>query len=128
MHAQLSAANGKQAFDKDQALMSLVIVRTDIPLARQMVQACHASSMAGHHFDGWKDDTRMALLAADDEQTLMKACMRLERLGISYHLFHEPDHAIGHSALASAPIAWKQARKALPGLPLWTPCTEKIAA
>ena len=119
---------GKQAFDKDQALMSLVLIRTDLPLERQMVQACHAASMAGHRFPGWGEDTRMALLAASNEEDLMKACMRLEKLGIDFHIFHEPDHGIGYSALASAPIAWKQARKALPGSPLWQPGLEQQAA
>jgi hypothetical protein len=115
----IATSIGKQVFDKDQARMSLVLIRTDLPLERQMVQACHAASMAGHRFAGWGEDTRMALLAAGNEDDLMKACMRLERLGIEFHLFHEPDHDIGYSAMASAPIAWKLARKALPHLPLW---------
>lgn len=110
---------GKLPFDKDQALMSLVVIRTDLPIERQMVQACHAASMAGHRFGGWQDDTRMALLAVNGPDELMRACDRLDRLGIDYHLFHEPDHGIGYSALACAPIAWKKARAALPRLPLW---------
>lgn len=112
-------ASGKQPFNKDEASMSLVIIRTDITLAQQMVQACHAASMAGHRFDGWKDDTRMALLAAKDLETLAGAADRLSKAGIDFHEFFEPDHDIGISALASAPIPWKKATRALRHLPLW---------
>lgn len=119
MDTAMETAPGKLAFDKDQARMSLVLIRKDLPIERQMVQACHAASMAGHRFGGWEEDTRMALLAANDEADLMRACERLERMGIDFHLFHEPDHGIGHSALVSAPIAWKDARKALRAYPLW---------
>lgn len=110
---------GKCAFDTERANMTLIVVRTDIPLAQQMVQACHASALAGTTFSGWQEDTRMALLAAKDETALIAAGLRLHQLGISFCEFSEPDHGIGFSALASAPIAWKKARKALPSLPLW---------
>lgn len=112
-------APGKLAFDKDASKMSLVVIRTDLPIAQQIVQACHASSMAGHRFVGWKDDTRMALLAARDLETLASAADKLRGAGIDFHEFFEPDHGIGISALASAPIPWKVASRTLRNLPLW---------
>lgn len=112
-------ASGKQPFDKDQARMSLIIIRTDLTHAQQMVQACHAASMAGYRFAGWDDETRMALLAARDLDQLAQAADRLRKAGIEFHEFFEPDHGIGISAIATAPIAWKQATRALRHLPLW---------
>jgi hypothetical protein len=116
---------GKQDFDRDQARMSLIVVRQDLTLPQQLVQACHASSMAGHHFPGWAQDTRMALLAAKDLNHLLEAVRRLRSLDIPFCDFFEPDHAIGFSALATAPLPWKQARKALPKYELWTPQKER---
>lgn len=110
---------GKQSFDKDQARMSLVIIRTDLTHPQQMVQACHAASMAGHRFTGWGDDTRMALLAARDIEQLGETADRLRKLGLEFHEFFEPDHGIGISAIATAPVSWRQATRALRHLPLW---------
>lgn len=115
---------GKQTFDRDQARMSLIVVRQDLTLPQQMVQACHASSIAGHRFPGWTGETRMALLGADNLDHLLDAARRLKSLDIPFCDFFEPDHAIGLSALATAPIAWTQARKALPKYRLWTPQME----
>lgn len=114
-----SGASGKQAFDPDQAQMCLVVVRTDLTLPQQMVQACHASSQAGGQLGSCGPELRMALLAVDSQVALIEAAARLERLGIRFSLFEEPDWGIGFSALASEPIPWRQARRALPRLPLW---------
>ena len=111
--------SGKLPFDQDQALMSLVIVRTDITMAQQMVQACHASSMAGAAFDGWSENTRMALLATDSEDAMIEVANKLKKHGIAFCDFFEPDHGLGLTAIACAPIPWGKARKALPHLPLW---------
>ena len=119
MDGILTLQPGKQPFDKDQARMSLIIIRTDLTHAQQMVQACHAASMAGHRFTGWEEDTRMALLAARDLEQLANAADKLRAAGIDFHEFFEPDHDIGISAIATAPIPWKQATRALRHLPLW---------
>jgi len=115
----LSLHPGKAPFDKDTARTTYILVRTDLPLAQQAVQAIHAAMNATAAFGGLTDDTRLALLAIDDAASLAAWQQRLSARGIPYTTFWEPDHAIGESALATPPLD-RQQGKAFARLPLWS--------
>lgn len=115
----LSLHPGKAPFDKEAARTSYILVRTDLPLAQQAVQAIHAAMSATAEFGGLEPDTRLALLAIEDAASLSAWQERLSGRGIPYTTFWEPDHAIGESALATPPLDRRQG-KAFARLPLWS--------
>lgn len=86
-----------------------MFVRTDIPVADQLVQACHASIEVGarfHHPHG----CHLVLLAVPNERALLTAVARLEWHNICFTLFHEPDNNIGNSAACTQPLDATQRR------------------
>lgn len=110
---------GKAPFDKAAARTSYVLVRADLSLAQQAVQAIHAAMNAAAKFGGLSEDTRLALLTVQDSHELIVWQQRLSGRGIPYTTFWEPDHAIGESALATPPLDARQG-KAFARLPLWS--------
>ena len=99
-----------------------MIVRRDIPLADQIVQASHAALEAGFRFERPDETSHIVLLSADDEQSLMLERDRLEAVGINCVLFHEPDEPInGWTALATRPITDTGERRLLRKQALWRP-------
>lgn len=98
-----------------------VLVRADIPLAQQVVQAAHATAEAGRHFYRSPAEHGIAsliVLSVPDRAALLAAQVRLTAKGISSTLFFEPDFGIGESALGTEPLLDEQ-RKHLMGWPLW---------
>lgn len=122
LHSQFKnpCMTGKQPFDKDLAHYIYILVRRDLSLAQQTVQAIHAGIAANHRFGGLKSDTRLALLAVESQTDLKHWMGRLEEKGIEFEPFFEPDHDTGWSALATSPITSKKAR-CFSKLPLWSP-------
>jgi hypothetical protein len=112
-------SNEKQSFDKNQAQMGLVVVRTDLTVPQQLVQACHASALAGGTLGACSPELRLAILAVPSAEALLDAAASLECQGILFTMFEEPDWDIGFSALATEPLPWKRASRALPHLSLW---------
>lgn len=96
-----------------------VLVREDIPLAQQMVQACHAALEAGFAFDAPAVTSSLIVLTVPNREALLAARERLERYGIRSELFFEPDWQMGYSALATEPIAERKKRFALSKYPLF---------
>lgn len=121
--AGFSPAAGKQPFDRKAVTYCYVIVRQDLSLEQQMVQAIHAAMAATADHGGLKNDTRLAVVAVKNQAQLLEWAGRLERQGIAFSLFQEPDHGIGSSALATAPGAY-ETFKALRRLPLWKSCPD----
>lgn len=96
---------------------AFVLVRQDLPLPQQMVQACHAAMGAGFDFRA-EEHPHLVLLGVPDREALELWDESLRQLAIPRHLFFEPDDDMGHSALATAPLPkslWRHFRK----LPLW---------
>lgn len=111
---------GKQGFDKEAAKYVYVLIRSDLTLSQQGVQAVHASMAAIHSHGGLTNDTRLALLTVKDELELLKIEQKCQLNFVAYEKFWEPDHMIGWSALATAPISREQGR-IFKNLKLWKP-------
>lgn len=96
-----------------------VFVRTDLPLAQQMVQAAHAAAEAGRSF--YRPEHGIAsliVLAVPNLAALYQAGRRLELHGIAHDMFFEPDWDTGHSAIGTRPLADAE-RPLLRNYPLW---------
>lgn len=92
-----------------------VLVRRDLPLADQIVQAAHAAQESGARF-GCPEACHMVMCGVDNESELMKAASRCVDQGVELALFYEPDPieeggpAMGHTALCTQPVYGHQRR------------------
>lgn len=96
-----------------------VLVREDIPLAQQLVQACHAAQHAGHALGGQVEESSLIVCTVPDRAALVAAQARLERYGIRSKMFFEPSWEMGYSALCSEPITNRKQRFAMNKYPLF---------
>ena len=100
-----------------------VLVRRDISLADQMVQAAHASQESGAQF-GCPDSCHMVLCGVKDESELRAAALHIELNNIQLAMFYEPDSdqftgkPMGYTALCTEPIHGEQ-RKAMRKFQTW---------
>lgn len=98
-----AAVVGKMAFDRQTATYSYVLIRSDLSIEQQLVQAVHAGMKAVGEHGNLCPDTRLAVLAVRDRAHLLQCAGELADAGIAFSLFEEPDYAMGASALATAP-------------------------
>lgn len=105
-----------------------ILVREDIPLHQQMVQACHAALEAGFAFDAPALTSSLIVCTVPNQEALLAAQARLTRYGIRSELFFEPDWEMGHSALASEPILDRKKRFAMKAYPLFSSAAAAAAA
>lgn len=96
-----------------------VLVREDISLEQQMVQACHAASEAGFAFPAPPVTSSLIVCTVPDRAALLAARERLARYGIRNEMFFEPSWEMGHSALATEPISQRKQRFAMNIYPLF---------
>ena len=97
-----------------------MIVRTDLPIEQQVVQACHAAYEAGLRLATPSPDTDYSVICSvDSEEELRAAHRALLRQRIPCLLFHESDMDDQATALAAAPVVGDQ-RKAFKDFPLWS--------
>lgn len=92
----------KKPFDPQSSTYVYVIVRGDLPAAAQAVQACHAAMDAVKNSPDISGE-RLVLLRAKDQMDLMHRASQLDRAGVDFVLFSEPDHDWGATALATRP-------------------------
>lgn len=111
---------GKQNFNKELAHYVYVLVRTDLPISQQVVQAIHSSMIATQSHGRVTEDTRLALLSVKNEEHLLEIEEKCKINNISYEKFWEPDNMIGWSALTTEPIKRNQG-KVFKSLSLWNP-------
>jgi hypothetical protein len=97
-----------------------VLVRTDIPLADQMVQVGHACLEAGRRFEQPDEPCHLVLLAVSSERDLQFVVEEVELIGVHWVVFHEPDDNLGLTVACTEPIRGT-IRRALQHLPLWQP-------
>jgi hypothetical protein len=96
-----------------------VLVREDIALEQQMVQACHAALEAGFAFDAPPTTSSLIVCTVPDKEALLAARERLSRYGIRTEMFFEPDWEMGFSALATEPLSERKKRFAMSIYPLF---------
>lgn len=96
-----------------------VVVCSDLPLAHQAVQACHAAVAAGRDLVR-VDEPHLILVTVPDEDGIISLSQKLYEAGVDHRTFCEADLGDRATALATAPIRQKQ-RKHLAHLPLYRP-------
>lgn len=82
-----------------------LFIRKDLTGPQRIVQTAHAAHEAGEHFGR---HSHMTLLGINDEQDLLKAAAHLDRNGIKYRMFFEPDYDTGYTAIATEPLRGEQ--------------------
>jgi hypothetical protein len=79
-------------------------VRTDIPLADQIVQVGHACLEAGNRFEQPLNPCNLVVLSVPSERHLHEAVARIRFAGIECLVFYEPDEAMGYTAACTQPV------------------------
>lgn len=77
-----------------------LFIREDLTKPQQIVQTAHAAHEAGETFG---EHSHMALMGANDEQTLLKIAEHLDRNDIRFKMFFEPD-IDSYTAIATEPL------------------------
>ena len=102
-----------------------MFVRTDIPLADQMVQVAHACLEAGFKYQRPSEMVNMVVLSVDTENHLLSSIERLGLRGIQCVVFLEPDDHMGFTAACTEPLTAAY-RHEFRSFPLWRPPREAI--
>ena len=79
-------------------------MRTDLPVADQLVQVGHACLEAGNKFGQPKAPSHLVLFGVSSEARLREAAAWLEAADIRTVAFFEPDDAMGYTALCTEPV------------------------
>lgn len=95
-----------------------VFVRTDIPLADQLVQTGHVCIDAGKAF-GHPEGTHLVLCGLRDSGELEKLEKKLNKKMINYIKFWEPDDEMGYTAVATE-VIYGKTREAFAKYSLWS--------
>lgn len=82
-------------------MYSYAFVRTDIPLAAQIVQLGHACACAGHEYG---EHGNLIVFGVSSEEKLLTAVAKAEQHGIRCFLFHESDWPKGYTAACTEPV------------------------
>jgi hypothetical protein len=95
-------------------------VRRDLPAAQVVVQSVHAAVEAARRFlPADYPHPHLVVCRVAAERDLLAAADRLDRLGIRFELFREPDRAGEATALATEPLG-SERRHALARYPCLT--------
>lgn len=96
-----------------------VVVRADIPLRHQVVQACHASICVARDklISDDEEHPSLVVLTVPNQAALIETSCKLSNLGITHRTFFEADMDDQPTALATEPITSDQ-RKAFSNYPL----------
>jgi hypothetical protein len=82
------------------------------------VQAVHAAHEAGIQYGNPHGISSVVLCRVKDEEALLKEAKKLERRGIAFAIFREPDIGDQATALATEPLE-PEKRRYLSHLQLW---------
>lgn len=80
------------------------IVRTDMPLPHQMVQAGHAALEAGIAFPKHGEPSSLIVLQVHNVEELSEAEKYLQEKGIKTIKFFEPSWSYGYTAIGTEPL------------------------
>ncbi len=81
-----------------------MLVRTDIPLAQQIVQVGHACLEAGRRFEWPEEPCHLVVLRVATLADLQTAVEWANLAGIQLALFDEPDNGLGLTAACTEPL------------------------
>lgn len=80
-------------------------IRKDLSPEQRIVQIGHACYEAGKKFQDNLGVSSLILLEAENEEDLKSISEKIDKKGISYYMFFEPDFGpMGYSALCTEPI------------------------
>lgn len=85
---------------------SYVFVREDLPNIVRTVQTGHACMELGFSMEVPDEQTFLVVLSVKDENELFMVSKRLEKTGIYFKIFYEPDFAYGYTALCTEPVEY----------------------
>ncbi|KVP96942.1 hypothetical protein WJ97_14065 [Burkholderia ubonensis] len=112
-------ANPGEKLSRGMKPYTYVLVREDIPLEQQIVQACHAALEAGFAFDAPPVTSSLIVCTVPNREALLAARERLDRYGIRSEMFFEPSWGMGYSALTTEPLIERKKRFAMNIYPLF---------
>ncbi|MCL4265029.1 MAG: hypothetical protein KJ069_17565 [Anaerolineae bacterium] len=95
-------------------------MRTDIPLADQLVQVGHVCIEAGNRFVQPQTPCHLALIGIPSKDALLDAVAQVEVAGVQCAIFYEPDAGLGYTAVCTEPITGDK-RRLFKRFSLWTP-------
>lgn len=98
-------------------------MRTDIPLADQIVQVGHACLEAGFKFQKPDEIVNLVVIGIESEIHLLATLERMSLRGIQFVLFHEPDDQMGFAAACTEPLTIAY-RREFRDFSLWKPSRE----
>lgn len=81
-----------------------MFVRTDMPIAQQMVQVSHAAFEAGQNSNKYTLPVSVIIFQVHNVEELKKELSRLRSLNIDCVEFFEPYNDIGMTAFATLPV------------------------
>jgi hypothetical protein len=95
-----------------------VLIRTDIPLADQIVQVGHTCLAAGWQFAQPAAPCHLVVLGVPTQARLLEQVAAAALAGIRCEVFTEPDDGLGATAACSEPVCGAD-RRCFRHLPLW---------
>jgi hypothetical protein len=98
-----------------------IVVRTDLPLHQQIIQAAHAATEAAQYFAPVPPETpdNIVLLSVPDETALVAMADRLKGDDIKCRLIREPDLSNAATALSTEPLGGKRRQSWLRQATMW---------
>lgn len=83
-----------------------LFVRQDMPPVVKLIQAAHATHIAGVKFGKFDSNipVHFCVFGVKNEVALESIAWRLQEQDLKFEMFHEPDFDIGHTAIAVQPI------------------------
>lgn len=93
-------------------------MRTDIPLADQIVQVGHACLEAGFKFRRPDEVVNLVIVGVESEVHLLAALERMSLHGIQFVVFHETNDQMGFTAACTKPLTVAY-RREFRSFPLW---------
>ena len=85
-------------------MYAYTIIRKDLPIQHQLVQACHSALEAGSEFKSPGNIPHLILLQCENEDHLHEISDYLHSQDIRFHKFFEPDNGMGYSSITTEPL------------------------
>lgn len=84
---------------------SYLFIRKDLTGPQQIVQGAHAALEAGHRFG---EHSHLICFGIDSQDDLLQTAAYLDRHGIEFQMFYEPDYDTGYTAICTQPLRGDQ--------------------